>query len=447
MEKLLCVLTVFIYSIMLVSCSQATITDNCSAESSSDLLVEESIEESEIGLPDESSEGVSESPSQDVSEERSEGPSEEMSEEASEEASEEVSEEASEEASEEVSEENNGEILEQMKNMTLFEKVCQMFIIRHDSLVNVSKITVSDEKTQKALEEYPVGGVIYFAPNIQTPEQCREMIEKIQSYSAIPLFIAVDEEGGTVARIGNNEKMGTTAFDSMGNIKTAEEAYSVGFTIGTEIQELGFNLDFAPVADVNSNPSNTVIGKRAFSSDHKEAARMVASCVEGFVDSGIYCTLKHFPGHGGTSTDSHKGYTQLNKSLTELEEAELLPFASGVKAGASFVMLGHIALPQITGNSLPASLSGEIISILKNKIGFDGIVITDSLSMDAIENEYTSAQAAVYAVKAGVDILLMPEDFKQAVNAVIQAVNDGGISEERINESVYKILKAKERFS
>ncbi|MCD7847044.1 MAG: glycoside hydrolase family 3 protein [Oscillospiraceae bacterium] len=337
--------------------------------------------------------------------------------------------------------------LEILSGMSLREQVYQLFIVRPEQITGSSeKITETGSDFEEGLETYPVGGIAMFAENIIDREQTVEMISDMQSYSSLGLFITVDEEGGTVARIGNNSEMGTTKFPSMktiGNTSDTDEAYNVGYTIGTEIMELGFNLDFAPVADVDSNPGNTVIGNRAFSTDADIAAEMVAAAVEGFNDSGILCTLKHFPGHGDTGTDSHLGYTELDKSLDELWETEFIPFSSGIEAGADLVMVGHISVPQVTGDDTPASLSATMINILRNDLGFSGLIITDSMQMEAITDRYTSAEAAVMAIEAGVDIILMPENLEEAANGIIEAVENGEISEERIAESVLRILEVK----
>lgn len=355
--------------------------------------------------------------------------------------------EASTEASEPVELTTEEKALEILSGMTLREQVYQLFIVRPEQITGSSeKLTEAGSDFEEGLKAYPVGGIAMFAENIVDREQTIEMISDMQSYSALGLFIAVDEEGGSVSRIGNNSETGTTSFPSMktiGNTGDTDEAYNVGLTIGTEIQELGFNLDFAPVADVDSNPSNTVIGNRAFSSDADIAAEMVAAAVEGFEDSGILCTLKHFPGHGDTSTDSHLGYTELDKSLEELCETEFVPFESGIEAGADLVMVGHISVPQVTGDDTPASLSETMISILRDDLGFDGLIITDSMQMEAITDRYSSAEAAVLAIQAGVDIILMPENLEEAANGIIEAVENGEISEERIAESVLKILEVK----
>lgn len=337
-------------------------------------------------------------------------------------------------------------VQEYLDTMTLREKVLQMFLVTPEQLTGMGRVTAAGETTRDALIDLPVGGVIYFADNLEDRQQVTSMIENIQSFSKIGLFIAVDEEGGPVARVGNHPEMGTTAFGPMGNVETNEEAYAVGNTIGREIGELGFNLDFAPVADVNTNPMNPVIGSRAFSSDPEKAAQLVAACVEGFRDSGMLCTLKHFPGHGDTISDSHYGGAETGKNLEQLQECEFLPFAAGIEAGADCVMVGHISVPEVTGDDLPATLSKSIVTdLLQEQLQFEGLIITDSMQMGAISNHFSSGDAAVLAVRAGVDIILMPYDLNAALEGILEAVEAGQIPEERIDESVYRILSAKQQ--
>lgn len=333
-----------------------------------------------------------------------------------------------------------------LSEMTLEEKVYQMFFITPEQLTGVGKVVAAGTATKEAIEKYPVGGIIYFSQNIVSREQTESMIKNIQSYSKIPVFTGVDEEGGIVSRIGSNLNMGTTVFPNMqeiGNTGDVKRAYEVGYVIGTESMELGFNLDFAPVADVFSNPNNTVIGARAFSIDAKIAADMVESCVKGFHDANMLCTLKHYPGHGDTLKDSHYGTAVTNKTLEELRHNEFLPFKKGIHAGADFVMVGHILTPNITDSSTPATLSGTMISILRDELEFDGVIITDAMNMAAISDEHSSAEAAVKAIQAGVDMILMPVDFHDAVTGVMNAVKNGVLMETMINDSVLRILCTK----
>ena len=235
---------------------------------------------------------------------------------------------------------------------------------------------------------------------------------------------------------------GTIALDGQDITKLPD--YKRSKYIASDLISFGFNLDLAPVADVWSNPDNTVIGDRAYSTDFALAADLVAAAVEGFHAGGAACTLKHFPGHGDTSADSHYGAVYVDKSLDELRTQELLPFRSGIQAGADMVMMGHLILSDI--DSAPAPFSHEIVTgLLREELGFDGVVITDSLEMSAVSDYFTSGEIAVKCIQAGVDLLLCPADLDQAVTALTDAVESGEISEERINESVLRILELKLR--
>ena len=332
--------------------------------------------------------------------------------------------------------------------MSLEEKVAQMFFVTPENLTGVDVATQAGETTRQALTQYPVGGLIYFSKNIYDEEQLTTMIRNSQSYSEIPLFIGVDEEGGSlVARIANHPNFDVEKFPDMAEIGATgdpSKAYEVGSTIASYLKDYGFNLDFAPDADVLTNPNNTAIGVRSFGSDPDMTAQMVEQAVKGFQDHQVSAVIKHFPGHGGTTTDSHNGAAIVDRSLEELRSAEFLPFEAGIQAGVDMVMVGHLQVPQVISDDTPASLSSEMITdILRNELGYDGIVITDSLSMGAITTYYTSADAAVKCIQAGGDMLLMPYNFTEAYQGVLDAVNSGEISEERINESVTRILKVK----
>lgn len=330
-----------------------------------------------------------------------------------------------------------------LANMTLKEKICQMLFTTPERIGGAAPVTKADETMEKALQTYPVGGILYSLQNLTGTEQTIDMIAGMQAMSKIPLFIAADEEGGTVRRL--MKKLGTTNIDSMYNYKDkgAETAYQNARTIASDMASFGFNLDFAPVADVWSNPDNHVIGKRAYSDDYIQAAELVGSAVYGFHDGGVLCTLKHFPGHGDTVEDSHKTSAYVYKTKEELYTGELQPFAAGIVAGADFVMMGHLCIESMDAQN-PATLSSAIIQgTLRQDLGFQGIVITDALQMSAIANNYTVEEVAVNAVLAGNDMLLEPVDVGRTVDALMDAVAQGIISEERIDESVMRILKLK----
>lgn len=330
-----------------------------------------------------------------------------------------------------------------LSKMTLREKICQMLFVTPESIAEVSPVTKTDSKMKTAINMYPVGGIIYSKPNLISKSQTKKMIEEIQAESSINLFIAADEEGGTVNRL--MKKLGTTYIGSMYDYRNMgiETAYRNAYTIAGDMAALGFNLDFAPVADVWSNPDNTVIGKRAYSNDFSQAAILVSAAVYGFHDGGVLCTLKHFPGHGDTVEDSHKSIAYVNKSREDIYAQELQPFATGIAAGADFVMMGHLMVSSLDEDN-PATLSESIIQdTLREDLGFQGIVITDAMKMSALADQYTVEEAAVKAVQAGNDMLLDPVDIDRTINALMDAVAQGTITEERINESVRRILTVK----
>lgn len=347
--------------------------------------------------------------------------------------------------------ENVGE--EMLAEMTLEEKVAQMFFITPEALVGVENVTEAGELTTDAFGEYPVGGIVYFSQNLESREQVSTMLNQMEKISedriGFPVFLAIDEEGGRVSRLYGS---GVTDIPYIGDMYSLGEeddgnkVYEAGKTIGNYMRNLNFNVDFAPVADIFSNPDNTVIGDRAFGNNPEIVSEMVPMLVKGLQSEGVLATLKHFPGHGDTAEDSHSGYASSYKNLTELEESEFLPFQAGIEENVAFVMAGHISLPNVLNDSVPASLSYEMITeILRKKLHFGGIIITDALNMGAISENYSSGEAAIMAVEAGVDMLLMPADFHTAYEAVLNGVRDGKISEERIDESVVRILRAKRK--
>lgn len=332
---------------------------------------------------------------------------------------------------------------ETLAGMTLHEKVCQMMFVTPEEFTGEDGVTVAGDATRQALENYPVGGIVYFAKNLESQDQVKEMIDNSQKYSSIGLFVATDEEGGVVNRL--MDTVGTTYIGSMYYYKDDgdETAYENAYTIANDMSALGFNLDFAPVADVWSNPDNTVIGERAYSDDYAQAAELVGNAVKGFNDGGVMCTLKHFPGHGDTAEDSHYSSAYVHRTKEEIMADEMQPFRSGIEAGAEFVMVGHLIVPDI--DEVPATLSYKIATgILRDELKFEGVAITDSFEMESIADNYSVDDAVVMSVKAGMDMILQPKDMASAVNSIEQAVADGELSEDRIDESVRRILTLKE---
>ncbi len=346
-----------------------------------------------------------------------------------------------------------------LAGMTLREKVGQLFFVRPDALdpaqeqeqiddADAAGVTALTDAMSAVLADYPVGGVVLFGKNITGPQQLTDLAGQLHAAMDTPLLIAVDEEGGAVARLANHPAFDLPRYESAAAVAAAGGAQAVQqmyAEIGGYLDSYGIDLDFAPDADVNTNPDNPVIGTRAFSSDPQTAAGMVAAAVEGFADTGVLCCVKHYPGHGDTAEDSHKSLAATHKTWQELAACELLPFQAGVRAGADLVMAGHIAAPEVTGEDTPASLSPQLMGSIRTGLGFSGAIVTDSLAMEGITGLYSAGEAAVLAVQAGADILLMPNGLAEAFDAVVAAVEEGTIPESRIDESAARVLALKEK--
>ena len=358
------------------------------------------------------------------------------------------------------------EVEAQLQKMTLREKVGQLFYVRpecldttiHFNLVGTIDQSADDIKKIKLQavnttmrgvnEKYPVGGIILYAHNINDEAQLAAFIQQIRTLNGSPL-LCIDEEGGRVARIGNNENFHVEKFESMGAIGAtgdSKNAYHCGNTIGTYLNKYGFDIDFAPVADVNTNPDNIVIGARAFSDNPDVAASMVTNYLQGLKDAGVTGCIKHFPGHGDTTADTHFGYAQSLKTWEEMKDCEMITFKAGIAWGTQLIMTAHIATPNVTGSDIPATMSSLILQDkLRGELGYQNIIITDAMEMGAITKQYNNAEAAVGTLLAGADIVLGPQNFVDAFDAVIKAVEDGTLTEERINQSVRRILKLKKQ--
>ena len=346
------------------------------------------------------------------------------------------------------------EVEQVLRQMTVREKICQMMVSYQYTMPVVDSNGKPTSKTLTATETganlkntlaaYPVGGILYDASSIKGHNQLTNLLSTAQSYSKIPLLLPIDEEGGRVARIGKT--IGYTRgpiLDAMGTYadQGPEKAYSNALFLAQNIHDHGFNMDFAPVADTDSNPANPVIGTRAYSKDFDQAASLIPPAVQGFHDGGVACSLKHFPGHGDTGTDSHTGAAYTYKTLDEIRKNELKPFQAGMDAGADTVMVAHITVDEL---GVPSLFSKEVVTgLLREEMNFDGVVITDGLGMNAITNYYTPNQTAKMAIDAGCDILLCIKDMPGVIDYLEDAVEKGEIPEGRIDESVRRILTLK----
>lgn len=328
--------------------------------------------------------------------------------------------------------------------MPLEDKVAGLFIVTPEAITGVTTAVKAGDGTKEALNKYAVGGIVYFAKNIQSADQLKSMISNTRSFSRYPLFIGVDEEGGSVSRIaGSGLASKVDSAQKIGQTGDSNNAYVAGSTIGGYLTNLGFDLNFAPVADI-ANVDNSVMTTRSYGSDAATVAPFVTSMMLGLKEQEVTACLKHFPGIGSTVQDTHDGIAVSNRSAEEFRANEFAVFQAGIDAGANMIMVGHMAAPSLVGDNTPSSMSSIVITdILRKELGFDGVVITDAMNMSAISNYYESDQAAITALKAGCDMILMPDDFEQAYQGVLQAVKEGVISEERVNDSLKRIYRIK----
>ncbi|OUP08909.1 glycoside hydrolase family 3 protein [Collinsella sp. An2] len=342
-----------------------------------------------------------------------------------------------------------------LSTMTLEQKVAQLFIVTPESLTGVERATIAGGLTEAALAELPVGGFCYFSKNLTGAQQVRDLLSGTRELCCaagahIAPFLTVDEEGGTlVARVANSGLFNVPTFPNMAQIGATgdtSKAAEVGEAIGTYLADIGFNLDFAPSADVLTNPQNTVIGPRSFGSDPALVASMVEAEVAAMLATGTLPCVKHFPGHGDTAGDSHTGAAVSTRSREEIDSCELEPFRAAIAAGCPLVMVGHIETPGYAADGLPASLSPIMMNdVLRGSLGFEGVIVSDSFAMGAITQRYAPAEAAVRFFQAGGDVLLMPQDLRVSYNGVLAAVNDGTLSQQDIDEKVLRVLRLKEQ--
>jgi beta-N-acetylhexosaminidase len=326
-----------------------------------------------------------------------------------------------------------------LSEMPLFEKCSQIFM----PAVFRDALNPSSPDYKKAIElvrDHGIGGVVISQGGV---EETALMINELQKNAKIPLLVAADFENGIGMRIAETNTFPQNM--AIGASQNSDYAYETGKATAIEAMMLGVNLNFAPVADVNNNPENPIINLRSYSEDIDAVTEFSSAFINGSMDGGVIATAKHFPGHGNTKIDSHKDIPVINGSREYLVENELKPFIELIDNGVQAIMTGHLYVPAFElKNKIPASLSYNIVSgLLKNALGFKGLIITDALDMQAITNYFSPAEAVVKAFKAGNDILLMPPDILIGINAIYDAVKSGEISEERLDESVRKILKAK----
>ena len=355
--------------------------------------------------------------------------------------------------------------------MTLEQKVAQLFVVSPETLTGVDSVQYAGDMTYQALQDYPVGGIVFAKDNIDSSSQFGTMTDNLQSYSedisGLPLFLAAAEEGGSASVLGNNDNLdeyyensysdddsdyssssansvhsGAPSMSEIGRKDDSTNAYEAGKSIGSLMSAYGLNLDLAPVADVLSGNS-TGIGDRTFGTDAQTVSDMASEVIRGIQEEDVNAAMKYFPGYGAASSNM-SGFPVINSSMDELKKKEFLPYSNAIAQGLDFIMVGHISVPNVTGDDTPASLSEKMISeVLRKDLGFKGIVMTDYLNDKNIVKNYSAADAAVKAIQAGADLLLEPDDLEAAYEGVLKAVKKGDITEDRLDESIYRILKVK----
>jgi beta-N-acetylhexosaminidase len=335
-------------------------------------------------------------------------------------------------------------ILDRVNAMALDEKIGQIV------MSGIDGYTINDD-TIKMIKDYHVGGFIVLGENVRSTDQLLKLVnalKKNNSGNDIPLFLGIDQEGGRIDRLPAEFKRFPTN-EKIGKVNNGEFSFAIGGALAEEVRAFGFNIDFAPVLDINSNPDNQVIGNRSFGADPDIVTKLGIRTMAGIQSGGIISVVKHFPGHGDTSVDSHVGLPKVDNDLSRLKSFELIPFKQAVRDRVDVVMAAHILLPKIDPK-YPSSMSKTIITdILRGDISFDGVVITDDMTMGAIMKNYDIGNAAVTSVNAGCDIILVCHGNNNevaVVKALKKAVQNGTITEERVNKSVYRILKLKEKY-
>jgi beta-N-acetylhexosaminidase len=350
--------------------------------------------------------------------------------------------------------------------MTLEEKVGQLFMVpgfgleletTDPAMIDANQLIYGVDNFKQLIEKYHLGGILYgvtfpggpFTNNLDSPRQIAALSNDLQETalddSGVPLLISSDQEQGLVMRTGEptTQFPGNMALAATGRTKLARISHRV---TAKEAKAMGINYNFAPVADVNSNPSNPIIEVRSFGSREETVSKFVTAAVKGIHDAGIAASAKHFPGHGDAGTDSHTGLPIIEHTISEFETIDLPPFKAAIDAGVDSIMTAHILVPSYDDSGLPATLSKKILTdLLRRQWDYDGVIVTDALTMEGVRNMFPDSQIPVEALKAGADMMLMPPEMDESVQGVIDAVNSGEITEKRINASVRRILKLKER--
>lgn len=342
-----------------------------------------------------------------------------------------------------------------IQKLSVEEKVAQLFITTPEALLKTDEPVVKfSEELEKAIKSVPIGGILYFGRNLIDAKQTISLLKSIQntcvSKNGIPPFQCVDEEGGYISKVANNNAFGVknigtpTELSKKNDLEIIKES---GLYVGRYLSKLGFNVDFAPCADVYTNEKNEVLETRTYGNDPQKVAEMSVAFANGLSSCNIISSFKHFPGHGDAKGDSHNEAVYVDKTIRQLYNCELIPFVNGIKNRIPMIMVSHISLPRVLRSNVPASLSKRIVTgLLRDELQYKGVIVTDSLKMKAVSNKYSSKEATKKAIKAGVDLILRPIDFFEAYDGLVQEVMSGSIEESRIDDSLRRVLKLKKKY-
>lgn len=333
------------------------------------------------------------------------------------------------------------EIQKKLDKMTLEEKIGQLLIVGFEG-------REIDDNTRLFIEDLGVGGLIFFSRNIESKDQVTSLVQNIEDISSTPLFLAIDEEGGTISRLPGEYNRLPNAID-IGNSNDSDLAFEYGVLLGNRVRSLGLNLNLAPIMDINSNPNNPVIGKRAFGATAETVSEIGMQVANGIRSANVIASVKHFPGHGDTSTDSHMELPIIDKTIDEMRDFELLPFKTAIEGEIDMIMSAHILIPSIDGE-YPATLSKKILAdLLRDEMGYEGVVISDDMTMAAIIDNYSLEEASIDFLKAGGDIILVChglENPRLVFDQILHSIDIGELTVEEIDEKVYRILELKDSY-
>ena len=337
-------------------------------------------------------------------------------------------------------------VRERIGVMPLADKVAGLFLVTPESITGVSTAVKAGEGTQNALAQYAVGGIVYATKNIKSEEQFKEMLANTQSYTKYddPVFLAVEEEGGSVSTV-TNAGIGVKVDSpkTTGQSGSTDNAYQSGVTLGGTLSSMGINLDLAPVADI-ATADNSWLGDRAYGTDAQLTGSMAGAMLQGLQSQGVTACVKFFPGVGSTAENPGKGLAATDRTAEQCESEEFAAFRQTIESGAEMMMISNVAAPGLTGDNEPCTFSSRVVTdILRGELGFEGVIVSGALNMAVVSDYYGADEAAIMALKAGCDMLYLPEDFTKAYQAVLQAVQDGTISEERIDDALCRIYRIK----